>query len=440
MTTISQIELYHVRIPLKKTFYPSWIPGYPSTDNRFDLICITTRSGVKGYSAGPAISNERRGLGDLIAPYLMGVDVFDMDLLVQRLREVAYLGVRANWIEPAFWDIQGKIKDKTVYELFGCKTETVELYASTGEVKTPEKCIEEAEQRYEEGFRTIKLRVHDFDPKEDVRQVEAVAKTLGNKIKIGVDANQGWRVTIIKDAPLWDLDRAKYFADACYDLGVAWIEEPLPMDDYGALSRLTQYSRVPISGGEIQTNGYPELRMMIERKCYDIFQPDSIMTGGIRQTLDVAACCREHGLGFSPHTWTNGIGFAVNLQVLLASGFSRKKPLEYPLNPPSWTEEKRDGLLKKPFVHDHGFIRPSVLPGLGFDIDPTALERFGHRFFHMNQRKLFFHVIKDKGAMTALKLQYNKSKHGPSAGKKQDLETFAQDKSARLNAPQKHKE
>ena len=118
MSLIDKIELYHVRIPLKKTFYPSWIPGYPSTDNRFDLICVTTKSGIKGYSAGPAISNERRGLGELIAPYLMDVDVFNMDLILQRLREISYLGVRANWIEPAFWDILGKIQYKTVYELF----------------------------------------------------------------------------------------------------------------------------------------------------------------------------------------------------------------------------------------------------------------------------------------------------------------------------------
>jgi len=42
MSKIATIEMYHVRIPLDKPFYPSWIPGYPATDNRFDLIRITT--------------------------------------------------------------------------------------------------------------------------------------------------------------------------------------------------------------------------------------------------------------------------------------------------------------------------------------------------------------------------------------------------------------
>ncbi len=58
-------------------------------------------------------------------------------------------------------------------------------------------------------------------------------------MKIGVDANQGWRVTVVADAPLWDLARARRFADACADAGVAWLEEPLPMDAYDDLAALT---------------------------------------------------------------------------------------------------------------------------------------------------------------------------------------------------------
>jgi len=98
MSRISEIEFYHVRIPLDTPFYPSWIPGYPQTDNRFDLVRIVTKDGFEGYSAGPAISTERSGLGNLIAPYLIGHDATDIDLMQQRLREVSYLGVRANWI------------------------------------------------------------------------------------------------------------------------------------------------------------------------------------------------------------------------------------------------------------------------------------------------------------------------------------------------------
>ncbi len=412
MSKIACIELYHVRVPLDKPFYPSWIPGYPQTENRFDLIRIVTDSGVEGFSAGPAIANERKGLGSLIAPYLIDVDALDLDLIQQRLREVGYLGVRAHWIEPAFWDIKGKIENKPVYSLLGGKAEKVPLYASTGQVRLPEERVEEVQARYDEGFRSVKLRVHDFDVQKDIKQVEAVCKSMGDKMKIGVDANQAWRVTIVNDAPLWDLERAKYFADACADLGVAWIEEPLPMDDYEAQAALTEYSRVPISGAELHTSGLPEIKMMIERKCYDIYQPDAIMTGGIHQTMEVVKLCKKHGVVYTPHTWTNGIGFAVNLQLMLASGFADQKPLEYPLSPPSWTVEKRDALLQEPFHHDKGTLAPPTLPGLGFQINRRELKKYGKRFFKMGRLGLKFYAVRDKGLKTALEIDRNRKAYG----------------------------
>jgi L-alanine-DL-glutamate epimerase-like enolase superfamily enzyme len=397
MSTIARIELYHVAIPLPATFYPSWIPGMPQTENRFTLVRVITDDGVEGHSAGPAIARERAGLGDLLGPYLIGEDATDIGLVQQRLREISYLGWRNWWIEPAFWDIKGKLAGKPVCELLGGRPCTVRLYASSGEVKEPEARIEEAEARYAEGFRTVKLRVHDFDEAVDIRQVTDTARAVGDRIKIGVDANQGWRVTIIGDAPLWDLDRATRFADACADCGVAWIEEPLSMTGYDKLSALTRHSKVPIAGGELHSSGLPELRMMIERRCYDIFQPDAVFTGGIAQTFEVARLCREQGLAYSPHTWTNGIGFAINLQLFAASGFAADRELEYPLSPPGWTVAARDGILEQPFEHRRGSLETPSTPGLGITIDRRALRRFGRRFFVMDRKRLIWFSLRTRG-------------------------------------------
>ncbi|MFD3330782.1 hypothetical protein [Streptomyces sp. NPDC058701] len=45
---------------------------------------------------------ETGGLGDLIGPYLLGVDPEETAVVQQRRREMAYLGQRHAWIEPAF--------------------------------------------------------------------------------------------------------------------------------------------------------------------------------------------------------------------------------------------------------------------------------------------------------------------------------------------------
>jgi len=405
MTRIRRVELYHVRVPLPATFYPSWIPGFPMNENRFDLIRIITDDGVEGWSAGPAMGHERSGLGTVLAPYLIGEDPTDIPAMQQRLREIAYLGLRNWWIEPAFWDIKGKLAGKPVYELLGGSPGRVKLYASTGQVKRPEDRIDEAWARYEEGFRSIKLRVHDFDEAKDIAQVTATAKALDGKMKLGVDVNQAWRVAVISDAPRWDLARAKRFVDVCADVGFSWVEEPLPMDDYAAQAELTAYSRVPVSGAELHTGGLPEIRMMIERKCYDIFQPDAVFTGGIAQTMEVAKLCREHGVLYTPHTWTNGVGFAINLQLMGASGFAGDKELEYPLDPPGWVPEARDGVLTRPFHHERGELELPRQPGLGFEIDHAALKRFGRRTFVMDRLRLAYFGLKDRGLKAALAIK-----------------------------------
>ncbi|MBW2010015.1 MAG: mandelate racemase/muconate lactonizing enzyme family protein, partial [Deltaproteobacteria bacterium] len=105
---IDTVELYHVSVPLKETFWPTWIPGYPQTHNNFTLVRITTDEGIEGYSAGAAMGRERKGLGDLIGGYLLGADPTDIEGIQALLKQAGILGWRNFWIEPACWDILGK--------------------------------------------------------------------------------------------------------------------------------------------------------------------------------------------------------------------------------------------------------------------------------------------------------------------------------------------
>ena len=50
--------------------------------------------------------------------------------------------------------------------------------------------------------------------------------TLIWKLVLGVDANQGWLVSIVDRLPAWDLERATASAAACFDNQIDWLEEP----------------------------------------------------------------------------------------------------------------------------------------------------------------------------------------------------------------------
>ncbi len=386
MSVVDSIELYFVNVPTPAPFSPAWV--IRGTRNAFGhyLIRIRTDDGVEGFSAFTGTGRERAGIGDALAYMFLGKDATDIDQVLELLHVPGYGGIRNFWVEPGFWDIKGKLAGKPVCELLGGKPCKLNLYVSAGEVKQPAARIEEALANYEAGFRVMKLRVHDFDEAVDIRQVQEPARALEGKMKFGVDCNQAFWLTANGPGPKWDLARAKRFADACYEAGLLWVEEPLFMEWYDDMAALAAYSRIPISGGELHTQGLPELAHMIDKRCYHIFQPDAMWTGGIQQTLEVARLARKAGLKFTPHTWSNGIGFAVNMQVMAASGFQSEMDFEYPYNPPGWTIEARDAILKEPWQHDRGTLQVPDKPGLGFDIDEKALAQYGKCFFRANRK------------------------------------------------------
>lgn len=403
---ISKIELYHVSVPLRHTFWPTWIPGYPQTHNGFTLIKLTTDDGIEGYSSGTALGIERAGLGDLIGGYLIGADPTDIEGIQSLLKQAGILGWRNFWIEPACWDIIGKSQGKPVYELLGGSTRPIQVYCSTGEMHEPERRIEELLAMKERGYTTAKLRVKNIELKDDIRHIEAVRKGVGDDFGLGVDANQGWLVTIVDKIPAWDLKRAKEFARACYANGIDWLEEPLDSRDYDGNAALKSVSEVKISGAELNY-GWDEIKIMFEKDCFDIYQPDATFAGGIAQVQKVIEACHANKREFSPHTWTNGIGFYIGWNMVLTDS-ENSLPLEYPLEEPSWIPEFREGIIDPIIPDNNAMLQPFTKPGLGFEIDKRLLRKYGKRFFKITEGGLKFKVIRQKGLKTALDLKKRK--------------------------------
>lgn len=403
---IIAMELYHVSVPLKKTFWPTWIPGYPQTHNRFTLIKLTTDDGITGYSAGTAMGKEREGLGDLIGSYLIGADPTDIDRVQGLLKQAGFLGWRNFWIEPACWDILGKSLNKPVYELLGGKARPIDVYLSTGEMHDPAGRVDELLTMKERGFKTAKLRVKNVGLSDDIRHIEVVSRGLSGAMKLGVDANQGWLVSIVDRIPAWDLSRAADFASACADCGIEWLEEPLDSHDYDGNAALKKMSKVKISGAELNY-GWDEIKIMFEKDCFHVYQPDATFAGGIAQVKKVIDTCRQKDRLFSPHTWTNGIGFYVNWNMVLADR-DNALPLEYPLEEPSWVPEFREGIIEPILPDKDGRLQPFTRPGLGFEIDEKLLKRYGQRFFKLTETGLKIKVIREKGLKAALSLKKRK--------------------------------
>lgn len=374
---IVDAEAYICHFPLREPFHPSWIPGLPSQTNSAVILRLLTDEGIDGVCSGVAFAGEWKGFPELIRVFLIGRDPFQVEDFVQVLRSAKVIGFRAWFVEIALWDIIGKAAGQPVYRLLGGSRDRVKAYASTGELRDPEIRAHDAVRLVEEGFRAIKLRIRNEDIRKDLAVVEAVRIAVGDEVEIMVDANQAWLIHGFGPYPKWDLKRAVTVARELEKLGVAWLEEPLRMRDYEGLALLRRSTSIPISGGELNDD-LDDFRELINRGCYDIIQPDVTFAGGILAGRKIAAMAEAAHIIYNPHTWSNGLGLAANLQLMGA--IPNCTHCEYPYDPPGWTPEGRDAMLTEPITVDRdGYVAIPSRPGLGVEVDWEKVRAHGEK-------------------------------------------------------------
>ncbi|MHA1135659.1 MAG: mandelate racemase/muconate lactonizing enzyme family protein [Candidatus Thorarchaeota archaeon] len=367
---------------MERSFYPSWMPDYAQTNNKHTIIKLVTDNGIEGIATGIHFGDNRYGLGEYLSYYLNGIDPTDLNLVYQRLREASYLKQRFSWVEAAFYDIIAKAEDVPVWKLLGGVDKDIPLYWSTGSVCDPKihsKTIKKAQQ---EGYVGVKLRIRTKSVKEDIKNIIEARSMVDKDFSLMVDANQAfrWHKESLDVVPTWNLENAIQFAQGVENQNIRWIEEPLDKNAYEDLAALREETSIDIAGAEL-VDGWPEMRMFLHFNSYDIYQPDIVFTG-IQDTLKLFEAAKKRKLGFSPHTWSNGVGFWANMHVYAITDYSI--PFEYPHEPGSWTPESWSGLMKETIVPIDGHLELPQEAGLATPLDWNRVKKFGTKIYSSN--------------------------------------------------------
>ena len=197
---------------------------------------------------------------------------------------------------------------------------------------------------------------------------------MGDDFTIMADLNQGWRMAG-DHSPALDLADVRRIAAELADLGVFWLEEPLPGGDLDGMRALR--AQVRVAGGEMARTP-AELLAALEAGAVDVLQPDAVLAVGMSRARTIAELALLRHRWFTPHTWTNGLGLLANLHV--AAGVGAGPYLEFPYDPPGWTEERRDFFLAEPVrIAADGCLPVPAAPGLGARIDHAAVARYALR-------------------------------------------------------------
>src|SRR5207237_10743919 len=93
-------------------------------------------------------------------------------------------------VEMVVGDIVGRACGQPRYRLWGGYRDRVAGYASCIELRPGAQRAEDAAARRAEGWRAMKLRLHDWTMAADVAQVEEVRKALCDDFGLLVDPNQ----------------------------------------------------------------------------------------------------------------------------------------------------------------------------------------------------------------------------------------------------------
>lgn len=373
---ITRVRTRVVDVPLDGEFRPAWMRGESQSSVVTTLVEIETDEGITGVGAADAGIEVAIAIERFVAPHLIGQDPTHVERLTGVLQDAEIMAPPVYCVELPLWDIIGKAAGLPVYKLWGGHKNRVRAYCSTGELRSAERRAEDARALRDAGFGGIKLRFHSPDPRDDLAVTAAVREAVGDGVELMIDANQAGVLPGLGGHQRWDFQQALGVARELEQLGVLWLEEPLPRHDYDGLARLRdRLDTLAVAGGECN-HGLHEFKLLIDRGCYDILQPDVLISEGAFQVWKVSALAEAAHLRVVPHTWTNGVGLVANLH--LAAAIPTCDWFEFPHDPDSgWTAEAGNRMLvDPPSIDDDGHVQVPDRPGFGIELDEELLEHY----------------------------------------------------------------
>lgn len=300
-----------------------------------------------------------------LARFVEGAPVADLSRIWDQMyRSTLFYGRKGlvvnaiSAVDLALWDLLGRLRDEPVYHLLGGAVRDEQPFYATG--ARPDL----AEQM---GFVGGKIPLH-HGPAEGESGLEAnieLARHMRERV-----SDEFW---LAYDC--WmslDVRYALRLAYGLDGLGVRWLEEPLPPDDYWGYADLR--ARMPpqlwVTTGEHEATRFG-FRLLMELGHPDAIQPDVNWCGGLTELVRIAALADSRGTLVIPHgSSVYSFHFVVTQHVspfaeflMMAPDADRIVPMFTPL------------LLGEP-VPVNGRLRLDDRPGFGVELNrECGLER-----------------------------------------------------------------
>ena len=307
---------------------------------------------------------------EIYAPLMIGKDLFDLELhhTAWDTRMAGNPAARAA-LDHAVHDAMGRALDVPVYKLLGGLSQPkIPLEWSVGFSDEPEGMIRESTRAVKEfGLGVICLKGgHPEGWRRDIANFEAVRKAMGPDVMIGVDPNEGWKVSETLAA-----------LPALKDLDIGYLEQPIARRNIKGLVTIRAASQgIPLMADE-SVFTLSDARMLAEAAAVDAFCVKLYKMGGITQARKIAAVAESADIQIN----AGAVCAFSQLEAAASGHFYCSLPLRRTLGAAEFVGAFEifgpDPLVPDPLwsIKD-GYAQVPDAPGLGVNVDESALVKY----------------------------------------------------------------
>ena len=357
---IERISIYKLSIPLKKPFIISLGPIY-TADNI--VVTIETKNGLTGFgecSPFMTINGESQQtcfeVGQYLAKGLKGKNALDIADCHSAMEKIIYgnSSIKSAF-DIALYDIASQHAKLPLYQFLGGKKNKKIITDYTVSIGTPEQMAKDALLIKSNGFTIIKVKLGGEED-EDVERIHAIRKAVGKKIKLRIDANQGW-----------DVPTAKKTLKALGKYDIQYCEEPIPRWNYMQLRSVRKASPIKIMADESCCNEHDAKRLIALKSC-DMFNLKLGKSSGFFRALKIIDAAAKAGMKMQVGGFMESrIAMTANAHLALCNKNIQHYDFDTPL---MFTEDPVSGGM---IYCKNGLIELPDSPGLGAWVEPAIL-------------------------------------------------------------------
>ncbi|GIN99689.1 dipeptide epimerase [Brevibacillus laterosporus] len=256
------------------------------------IVKVSTDTGCHGFGEAPAtvvitgdsLDSIEGAILHVIRPRLVGKSLSNYEDIFQTLHScmVGNSSAKAA-VDMAIYDLVAQKAKMPLYQFLGGFRNSMET-DYTVSVNSPQEMGEDAVSYLQAGFHTLKIKVGKDDIEHDILRIQEIRNRVGNRVKIRLDANQGWGV---KEA-IRSIRKMEEMG-----LAIELVEQPVKAHDIEGLKLVTDHVDTPIMADE-SVFGPKEAYAVLTTRAADLINIKLMKAGGIykaQQMNQLAELC-----------------------------------------------------------------------------------------------------------------------------------------------------